>query len=87
MTLRPSMTLRHQVAAGTLLGLTEDLVARAYRPDGIAFVPFSGLAPATRAVGWCRNDTRDDVLAVVKTICDVADMDQSRWANSTNGWR
>ena len=64
-----------QVASGTLLGLTEELVAQVYRPHGVTFVPVTDLSPATRAVGWRRDDTRDDVLAMVQTICEVAGVD------------
>lgn len=62
----------NQVATGAAIGLTAAPMEQVYQTPGIRFVPVDDLAPSVRAVGWRRDDSRDEVRAMVETVCDVA---------------
>lgn len=63
-----------QVATGGAIGLADAMIEPVYRPPGVRFLEVSDLSPSHRVVGWRRDDDREDVTAMVRTILAVADV-------------
>lgn len=67
-----------QVATGAAIGLSDAMIEPVYRPPGVRFLLVTDLSPSQRVVGWRRDDDREDVHAMVRTILAVAD-DMPGW--------
>ena len=65
------------VAGGQAVALTYASLERVYAPDGVRFLPVSDLTPATLAVAWRAEDTREYVADFVDAVRDIAAADPS----------
>jgi DNA-binding transcriptional LysR family regulator len=60
---------------------------RFYERPGLAFVPTTGLPPASVVVAWCADHETPLVRDFVRVAREIAEIDGSRMSAPSDGWR